>query len=136
MEQIPDVALKIEDGWLAGSDRGEWGGELVFIPNTGKTVTLINKNVEDIYKFGDKYVVVSGLAHMLLNDGEVFQLNRKDNLWYIEPWINLPGAPASSWLVDTGELLVNTYSGGSILISKNGDLRMAPCKKINGFINQ
>ena len=129
VEQIPDVALKIEDGWLAGSDRGEWGGELVFIPNTGKAVTLINKNVEDIYKFGDKYVVVSGLAHMLLNDGEVFQLNRKDNLWYIEPWINLPGAPASSWLVDTGELLVNTYSGGSILISENGDLRMAPCKK-------
>ena len=31
ISQVPDVALKIPDGWLVGSDRGEWGGELVHV---------------------------------------------------------------------------------------------------------
>ena len=29
IEQSPHVAVKMEGGWLTGSNRGEWGGELV-----------------------------------------------------------------------------------------------------------
>ena len=43
-------------------------------------------------------------------------------------WLMLPDAPDSSWLVKTGELLINTIGGGSILLAKNGMMRMAECK--------
>ncbi len=128
IKQIPDVALKIEDGWLAGSDRGEWGGELVYLPNKGKMVKLLDDNIEDIYKFGDKYIAVTGLAHLTTNNGHIFQVHRQGQDWKVEPWISLPGAPSSSWLVETGELLINTEGGGSILVSPEGNLRMAPCE--------
>ena len=31
IDQVPGIALRAANGWLAGSSRGEWGGELVFV---------------------------------------------------------------------------------------------------------
>jgi hypothetical protein len=129
IKQIPDFALRVNDGWLTGSSRGEWGGELVYIPDDGKAVKLMSENIKDVYEFGDRYVVVGGLAHLGMNRGMIYSVLRNAGEWHVEPWLNLPGAPESSWFVETGELLVNTYGGGTILINANGNLRMAPCDK-------
>jgi len=130
IQQIPDVALRIEDGWLAGSDRGEWGGELVFIPDSGKVVKLLDENIEDIYKFGERIITTTGLAHLTMNGGMIYELLRdKDGIWFEEPWLKLPASPRSSWFVETGELLINTYNGGSLLLSVDGSMRMATCTK-------
>lgn len=126
--RTPDIALKVKDGWFAGSDRGEWGGDLVFIPTEGKAIKILDFNVEDIYSFGSHLIALSGLAHMSMNNGMIHKIYRKGNEWHAEPWINLPGAPHTSWLVETGELLINTVDGGSVLLSTDGSLRMAPCE--------
>lgn len=128
IKQVPDVALKVDNGWLTGSDRGEWGGELVYLTEDGQAVKLLDTNVEDIYKLGEKYIALTGLSHLFINEGLIYQLHKQDNEWHAEPWVNLPGAPESSWFVETGELLINTSGGGSILISPEGNLRMAPCE--------
>lgn len=127
VEQIPDVALKVEDGWLVGGDRGEWGGELVHINQQGKVTKLFDDNIQNITRIGNSYVAVTGLAHMGLNSGQILKLEHQNGQWHSIPWIFLPGAPAQSWLAETGELYVATYSGGSILVSSSGDLRMAQC---------
>lgn len=128
IKQTPDLGLRIQNGWLVGSDRGEWGGELVYLPDSGEPQVILRENVEDIYYLGERIVAVTGLAHLGSNSGVVFSLNfREDGSWEAEPWVQLPGAPQSSWFVETGELLINLYSGGSILISKDGEFRMAPC---------
>jgi hypothetical protein len=58
----------------------------------------------------------------------VYRLRQSGNgEWTAEPWLQLPGAPFSSWPVDTGEILVNTHGGGTILIAADGRMRMAPC---------
>ena len=31
----PDHGIKVSDGWLLGSDKGEWGGDLIFVGMTG-----------------------------------------------------------------------------------------------------
>lgn len=124
--QTPDMALYIEGGWLVGANRGEWGGELVFLGDDGVNHTLISENIEDIYVLGDRIVAVTGLAHLMSNHGMLYELVRMaDGKWSIQPWRALPGAPHASWLTATGDLWID--ASGSILVSPDGTMRMAPC---------
>lgn len=129
IEQVPDLALRVKNGWLAGSNRGEWGGELVYIADNGASTIILDENIEDIYKLGDRYVAVTGLSHLGSNNGMIYHLIHDDTgQWRAEEWLKLPGAPHSSWFVETGELLINTSGGGSLLLSKHGLLSMATCR--------
>ena len=126
--QVPDVALRVENGWLAGSNRGEWGGELVFVSDDGSTKILLNENVENIHEIRGQVVALTGLAHLSSNRGVVHALYRDESGdWSTRPWRALPGAPSASWLVETGELLINVSNGGSLLLAQDGAFRIAPC---------
>lgn len=130
VRQVPEKGLKVEGGWVVGSDRGEWGGELVFIDNSGQAEMILKANVEDIYRLGKRYIAITGLAHMFSNEGAIYELKvGADGRWYAEFWRSLPGAPSSSYFVETSELFIDTYSGGSILIAADGRMRMAECAK-------
>lgn len=130
IDQVPGIALRVKDGWLGGSNRGEWGGELVFIKDDGVSQKIIDENVEDIYLLGDRYIAVAGLAHMGSNNGMLYELaSDKSGQWSARPWRSLPGAPRSSGPVQSGEILLNTSGGGSILVSKDGRMRMATCSE-------
>jgi hypothetical protein len=39
--QVPGAGVRVKDGYLVGSSRGGWGGELVFINSKGKQTTLL-----------------------------------------------------------------------------------------------
>lgn len=124
----PSVALRLADGWLVGGDRGEWGGELVWMGDDGMRQTILPKNIEDIYAFGDRVVATVGLAHLTLNEGAIYEIVRGDDgRWRARRWRALPGAPTQSWLTPDGELLVNTVWGGPLLIDTAGRMRMARC---------
>lgn len=124
--QIPNAAMKVEGGYLASGNRGEWGGELVLIDEKGKTQIIINENVSDIFRLGDKYVALAGLAHMMSNSGLIYELSRNENgKWKAEAWRALPGDPGLSWLMKNGDLLITTDNCGTVVLSENGDLRMA-----------
>lgn len=130
VEQVPHVALRVDSGWLAGSNRGEWGGELMAIGDDGLKQAILDQNVEDIYRIGNKFVAVVGLAHLSMNNGALVELHHGDDgRWTSEIWRMLPGAPISSSLVESGELLVTTYGSGSILVSPEGAMRMATCAR-------
>lgn len=126
--KTPTVAYRTEYGWLTGSDGGEWGGELMFLPDEGELNELqTGKNVRDLYKFNDFYISITGVAHLGINEGQIFQIRKEGSNWKVEQWVTLPGAPKRSWLVDTGEIAIDTYKGGTILLASDGTLRMAPC---------
>lgn len=126
--QVPDVALRVDNGWLAGSDRGEWGGELVFINDNGLVNVILDENIKDIYSFDDRVIALTGLAHLTMNSGIVHSLTRDaSGNWSAHPWRALTGAPLSSWRVETGEVLINVASGGTLLLNHDGSFRIAPC---------
>lgn len=126
--QVPDLALKVSNGWLVGSDRGEWGGELVHIPASGQRIVLYDGNVEEIFPLGSQIVATTGLAHLGMNSGFLLRIEEiESGRFSATPWKRLPGAPVSSWLIEGGELLVNTRGGGSIVVGSDGALRMAEC---------
>ncbi|WP_299265392.1 HEAT repeat domain-containing protein [uncultured Psychrosphaera sp.] len=129
LKQVPDMALKVDGGWLVGSSRGEWGGELVYVGKGGTTKKVLSANIEDIYKLGGAIISTTGLAHLGMNDGMIYKFARDENdNWVADEWIKLPGSPKSSWFVETGELLINVLRGGTLLLSKDGTMRVAPCK--------
>ena len=128
IEQVPDVALRVDNGWLAGSSRGEWGGELVFISDAGHTQRVLDENVEDIYRLGTGIVAIVGLAHLTMNNGAVVELKEgPDGRWEAKAWRILPGAPAASFLVAAQGLIVETIGHGSIRIDAEGGMSMADC---------
>nr|WP_298133728.1 hypothetical protein [uncultured Pseudoxanthomonas sp.] len=130
VSQTPSVALRIDDGWLAGGNRGEWGGELVFIGDDGVRQTVLDRNVWDIFAFGNRYVATVGLAHLSSSAGEVVELSRQsDGSWRAETWRVLPGAPSMSYLTRQGELLVATNGGTGFVISPDGRMREAVCTR-------
>lgn len=125
----PNVGINVNGGWLLGSNQGEFGGEIAYTSPEGKTQIIDNRNVEDIYEFSNGTVVaVTGLAHLSFNRGVIVRLDRaRDGKWPSTPWLKLPAAPQSSWLIAPNELLVNTLRGGSVIISEDGAIRMADC---------
>jgi hypothetical protein len=126
--QTPHIALRAGAGWLVGGDRGEWGGELVWIGDDGARQTILAENIDDIHRLGDRIVAISGIAHLMLNQGAVYEIARGDDgQWRARPWRILPGAPQASAPTPSGDLFINTVMGGPLLIDAQGRMRVVAC---------
>jgi hypothetical protein len=127
IEQVPDVALRVEGGWLVGGDRGEWGGELVFVADDGQRTFVLKENVNDLFKLGDRLIAVTGLSHITLNDGLVYEVKSFERgRWFCELWRALPGAPRSCGKLPSGDIFISTSGGGDVILSQDGTFTMAP----------
>jgi hypothetical protein len=127
IEQSPHVAVKMGDGWLTGSNRGEWGGELVFVDASGNSEILLNDNIHDIYKTDNGTIVVAGLSHLASNSGRIFLVTKNGSSINYRILFGLDAAPEESWMADSGDLYINTSYGATILKS-DGTLQRALCK--------
>ncbi len=59
------VNLKVNDGWLVGVDKGEWGGNLFWFNENGTQYEKIaSGNIENIFNINGEIYVTEGLAHM------------------------------------------------------------------------
>lgn len=129
IEQTPHVALRVEDGWLVGGNRGEWGGELAFVGDDRRTRQILDDNVQDIHRLGTRIVATTGLAHMGLRRGRIVELERQpDGQWQARPWRTLPGTPATSVATPNG-LVVAIVGGGAILVGIDGDMQTTDCPR-------
>ncbi len=126
IQQVPDVALRVENGWLVGSDRGEWGGELVFVADDGQRTYVLKENVNDLFKLGRKYLAVTGLSHLNTNRGLVYEVKLVESgRWFCELWRALPGAPRSCGKLPSGDVFIGTGGGGNIILAQDGTFTMA-----------
>ena len=85
--------------------------------------------VQDIYQLGDRVIALTGIAHLMMNDGVVFELvrDRATGRWTRHPWRILPGAPKASWLRSDGLLQVATVGHGTLLLDQHGQMSMVEC---------
>lgn len=120
----PHVVFKIGSNILAGSNNGEFGGELVLIGGNGNVSHIAEMNVEDIYQMPFGVVLTSGLAHMSSNFGDIHVI--QDDFKLVKLY-GLVGAPESSWLLSNGDLLVNSRPAGSQVLTKAGYLKRVQC---------
>lgn len=123
---VPSLAVRFGEKWLTGDNRGEWGGELVSFANSESPETLLNENIEDVYVLGEYAYVITGLAHMSSNNGLIYRLEDTEDGYNIKPFYRLPGAPRTSWKINSESVLINTVSGSVIFHPQSG-LEMANC---------
>ncbi|MFD2824441.1 hypothetical protein ACFS5M_12235 [Lacinutrix iliipiscaria] len=85
---------KVEDGYIIGLNKGEFGGGLWFLSEDGNSSYEIMpyKRIHQILEFNKKLYVISGLAHMGSNYGNLLELKREEN-WRVSKTYKLPGAP-------------------------------------------
>lgn len=125
--QVPDVGLRVHDGWLVGSDRGEWGGELVHLDLSLEQHLVLEANVIGVFEGHGAILVVTGRGG-LPDAGLVYRASMgQGGEWTASEWVTLPGAPYSA-AVQEGALLIHC-AGGSVLLFADGDLQMKECHR-------
>ena len=125
VEQVPEVGIQVADGYLLGSDRGEFGGELVFVDSSGRQTTLLSENVHEICAMPFGIVAVTGLSHLGMGGGDLFKVWKGDDgAWRTSRWRVLPDAPSTAGMLASGNLYVGCYRG-SVEVSPSGDIKMA-----------
>jgi len=129
IKQQPDVGLKLVDGFLLGSDRGEWGGELVFSEGRSRTATLLKENVTAIHRLSFGIVVVTGIAHLTIDEGALYLVQSRGHKSYLASrWKILPGAPERSELLSDGSMFISC-SRGAVVVTPEGELKKASKSK-------
>lgn len=119
----PDRGIKVSDGWLLGSDQGEWGGDLIFVGDDWKPVVVINDNIIRVYQTSIRNVAVTGTAHLGINYGYIFAVEKIDGKWVAKEIANIYGYPfLTEQQVDGSLLLANDF--GSFLLGKDGLCRL------------
>lgn len=113
----------IPGGKFAGRNDGEWGGDLTFLRSDGTRNVLLRQNVIAVTPFRGKIAVITGLAHLYYNFGDLYLLTRTNtNGWLIKRWRTLPGAP--SWAAirqdACGEVLRIACLGGTVDFMADG----------------
>ncbi len=125
------VALWTPHGRLLGSDRGEFGGELVLDreehPPTPVKI-IFYSNIEDLFLMKYGVLATTGYFHLDQDFGSIFLVTFSDSG---EPKFKeifkLPGGVVSSWVTEEDKLLVNTNEG-SFAISSPTQIEPVVCK--------
>jgi hypothetical protein len=122
IRQRPRCGLRVADGFLLGGSRGEWGGELVFSDGKASAATvLVRENTKSIHELPFGILAVTGLAHMSLNRGALYLVQRLGPKRYrASRWLTLPAAPRRTGLLADGSLFVECIGGAQVVVTPSG----------------
>lgn len=124
--QRPDASissLSFGDGWLVGLDRGEFGGGLWWLSHgLGDYRRLTSEPVLGLLHWGERSIVLVGLAHMNANRGGVFEVTT-DNLGGItlRTLADLKACPYAAHA--SRDRLVVATASGVVQVSPEGETR-------------
>jgi hypothetical protein len=78
--EAPTAVWRIDGGFLASFNAGEFGGALFFLPHGAKRWSkIVDAHVSHLERFeGDSYLAVGGLAHLQTTEGRAFLITRSN----------------------------------------------------------
>ncbi|ADY51979.1 hypothetical protein Pedsa_1413 [Pseudopedobacter saltans DSM 12145] len=108
--ELHKCEYQFSDGKLLGIDRGEWGGQLCFIPTdtAKKTLKIKEGNIKFIFSFKNKLYFIEGLAHSTTNTGSLYKLYSSINSFVFKKIMDFDGAP-EAFAVYQNKLLIATH---------------------------
>lgn len=111
-------SLKIKDGTLVGMDGGEFGGQLIFVPDdkTKNTIKINKGNVKYIFNYKGRNYFILGYAHMGTSEGALYELERKNKDFTFKMLLDFGDAP-QAFTIYKDKFLVATY--GSFFTIQN-----------------
>lgn len=120
------VTLKTSEGEFVGTDNGEFGGELVFTSGATRQ-SILNENILALVKQGNRIIVVTGLNHMIIDEGYILEISRgSGGLWTAKRLWRLPGAPTHIVMTSDGTIGLHGYFG-SVLYKPDDTLEWLAC---------
>jgi hypothetical protein len=82
---------KVDDGYLVGFNKGEFGGSLYWFSEKGDTSYQISRvNVDYIFEYKKKVYMANGLFHMGTDLGKINEMRFADGKWKVEETVELP----------------------------------------------
>jgi hypothetical protein len=130
--------VKVADGWLIGTDAGEWGGELRWFSDDGKNSYYIE--TDPVHKFPTNNVrffleakkdifVVQGLSHMGIAQGTLSLVSKSpgEGKWSIRTIADL-GAGPSAGVVDA--------EGNFLIVAGMRVVKVTPTGKISVVVEE
>jgi hypothetical protein len=125
------VALWTPQGRLLGSDRGEFGGELVLANENDpkkQPKNLYYANIEDLFLMKYGVLATTGYFHLDQDVGSILLVTfSKSGGPQVEEIFKLPAGVQTSWVTTDDKLLVNT-SKGTFAISSPTKIEQVRCK--------
>ena len=90
--------FQLPHGKLVGTDRGEWGGQLLFRPadQSGKSFVLANGNIKSIFSLNDTIYYLEGLAHLSLDHGSLNKIDTTGGEFKLTKVMDLGDSPLAS----------------------------------------
>ncbi|MBE2282096.1 MAG: hypothetical protein IAE77_01395 [Prosthecobacter sp.] len=112
---LPSVApvqvLNVNDGWLAGYNRGEFGAALWWYAIDGKQRSKISDDqVNQFIVHKERIFAVEGLAHLGMDDGTLIEIRHNGNQWTAATFVELPGCGQAITVLDDGRFCIATMS--------------------------
>jgi len=119
--------LRFRDGSLVGTDHGEWGGELAWLPGDGQPTVLMRDNIRTLMYAKEGALAISGLGHLGIRYGYAVKVSKTDGAWTLSETARFPAEPDQSTRL--GEDLFAVRSSGRVFVftSKGGIQGEASC---------
>lgn len=116
------VCARVQDGWIAGSNKGEWGGALWwFSPEGARREKLSPENVADLIPTSAGLLALDGVTTTDKLQGRITKLVRGvDGRWRAEPFVELG---------HTIEVATTNRDGSLLVATSERLLRVIPASK-------
>lgn len=104
--------VKVEDGYLCGTDAGEFGGCLSWLSLNGDTCYRISRqNIKQFVTYNNRYFASQGLSHRGLDYGSIIEVYNVNNNWYEKEYFNTQSEPEFISLdFQNNLIIINSYS--------------------------
>lgn len=108
------LVAEVKDGWLVGTNAGEWIGTLAIERSSGRKI-LAKGNVLGGFMWHGRLYILSGLDHLLSNEGELWEVDLEAER--LVRRTRLPAAPMNIVITKNEELVVRTKNGDVMLLN-------------------
>ena len=105
-QQILYGEMAVENGNIIGTNHGEFGGGIKFVSNSNKEHEILNENFIGFYIVGDRKFVITGLAHMHINYGYLYELTYSNSRWQAEKILDIGDKPQAFLAVNNDLYIV------------------------------
>ncbi|GAA0554996.1 hypothetical protein GCM10009415_41180 [Chitinophaga japonensis] len=114
--------IEVDDGYLVGFYRGEWGGNLFWFSKNGKRRYEISDH--EIVQFiirENRVYAIEGLSHLNISKGSLIEIKKIDNKWSAVNYAALPAAPDGIDLDRENNFIIIT-SSDLLLVDATGKI--------------
>ncbi len=101
--------LKVDNGWLYGSELGHYDGEFLFWSENGEEYSLSDAYT-DIYKIMHHNNKIIAFGYQVIaggDSGALFEIEKVDGIWKAKQFLTLPSPPFGYAISPDGHLLLS-----------------------------